>query len=189
MTSPARFHIVILMSKKDSPRNFLVPFILVIGGLIVGAYFYNLQNSPAVLSASNNAAAKSTPVSNNAAITYPKEFFVPFGYGSFTNSPTDWTDVPGMQVTIDSWQYPRLKQALFEATVYSPNGNQTVELRLRNYDGWSYPKVTMTGTGPNLLTTDPFSISPGPKTYYVQLKTQLGYPVQIYQARLHITTY
>lgn len=164
------------MSKRSS-SNFLP--LAVLGAVILGAgvYVYNSQTSPTVLG-----------TSNNAAVVNPKEFFVPFGYGTFTNSPTDWTDVPGMQVTVNSWLYPRIKNALFEATVYSPNGNQTVELRLRNYDGWSYPGVSMTGTGPNLLTTDPFSISPGPKTYYVQMKTQLGYPVQIYQARLHITS-
>lgn len=165
------------MSKKSSSRNFLLPIIVTAVVLTAGVYVYHQQTSPTVLGTSNNAAIVNT-----------KEYFVPLGYGAFANSPADWTDVSGVQVTMDTWQYPRIKQASLETTVYSPNGNQTVWVRLRNYDGWSYPEISMDGAGPRLLTTT-LTLSPGPKTYYLQVKTQLGYPVQIYQARLHITTY
>lgn len=175
------------MSQKNDRNNFILPAII-IAVFAIGIYVYKEQSQPTVLSASNNAAPKTTPSSNNAAVTYPKEFFIPLGYGAFASSPTDWTDVGGVQVTLDTWQYPRLKQTQLEVSVYSPNGNQTVWVRLRNYDGWSYPEMSMNGTGPQLLTTN-LTLSPGPKTYYLQVKTQLGYPVQIYQARLHLNLY
>ncbi len=175
------------MKKRGaSIHHHFLPIFLGLSVLAVGA-LYSVRSTiippPSVLGTTDKAA---TTVG-------AKEFFVPFGY-SIVNGTSEWTDVAGMQATIDSSLYPKIKQVVFEATVFVPTGNQTVWLRTRDYDGFSYATVTMDGTGPKFLTSSSFSLnpgakSPGPKAYYVQIKTQLTYPVHIYQARLHITTY
>ena len=146
---------------------------------ILGAFIYSSQTKtppPSVL-------GTETTVTVGA-----KEFFVPFGYGTVNNA-TDWTDVPGMRATVNSSLYPKIKQVILEVTPTIADDNQTVWVRLRNYDGYSYPEVRMDGKGPDLRLSSPFSISPGEKTYYIQTKTSGGSSTQIYQARLHITTY
>lgn len=147
--------------------------------LITGILIYTSQPKPppAVLGTTDNTVTVGA-----------KEFFVPFGYGT-VDKATDWTDVPGMRATINSSLYPKIKQAVFEATPRINDDNQTVWVRVRNSDGYSYPAVSMNGVGPDLRLSASFSISPGEKTYYVQTKSSAGSPITIYQARLHITTY
>ncbi len=150
--------------------------------LVAGALVYASQTKappPSVL----GTADGTTTVTVGA-----KEFFVPFGYGTLNNA-TDWTDVPGMRATINSSLFPNIKQVVLEVTPRINDDNQTVWVRLRNYDGYSYPAVSMNGVGPDLRLSAPFSLSPGEKTYYIQSKTSGGSTTQIYQARLHITTY
>jgi hypothetical protein len=124
--------------------------------------------------------------SNNSTA---KEIYIPLGAGSgFSN---DWTDISGAQATIDSTQYRRIKKVTFEASVTVPTGNQSISLRLFNttdkHPVW-YSDVTMEGIGPTLLTSPEINLDPGNKVYQVQLKTQLGYPATLTQARIHILT-
>ena len=136
-------------------------------------------------STSSSASSLSTPVS---AVSFVKEFFVPFGTGSST--ALDWTDVSGMQASIDQAQYGTIKSVMFEVTVRVPAGSQTVYVRLYNatdkHPVW-YSEVSFDGSGPILLTSAPVMLDLGKKTYQVQVKTQLGGQVAIDQARLHIT--
>lgn len=173
------------LKRKSKVSRQTLPVLLTVGLVVlVGILYVSQQNKQ-----NNKTPASVLGSSDGAATTVgAKEFFVPFGF-SIANNVNDWADIPGLSVTVDSSQYPKIKQVLFEVTAFVPTGNQTIWLRLRNYDGYSYPTVTMDGSGPKLLVSEPFAISPGTKSYYVQLKTQLGYPVHIYQARLHITTY
>lgn len=135
-------------------------------------------------------SARSTPpvvgISDDTSISKSaREFFIPFGYSYLEATKNEWTDVPGMQVTVDAAAYPSSKRAVFETTIFCPTGNQTISMRLRNSEYFSYPELVMQGRGPSLLTSKPFSI-PGKTTYTVQIKTQLGFPVHIYQARMKI---
>jgi len=119
-------------------------------------------------------------------ITGAKELFIPIGQGSTRG--TDWTNVPGAQVNIDSTKYTSIKQVVFEVSLESPN-NQIVSVRLYNTsDGhpvW-YSEMSM-DTPTQSLTSQPIQLDSGNKTYQVQMKTQLGYTVILDQARVHIT--
>ncbi len=163
-------------------RFFIGLIVLVVGFLVYSSQQrVTPQPSPSPTSVLGTSDG-TTPVATS------KEFFVPFGYGTVEKA-TDWTDVPGMRATINSSLYPKIKQAILEVTPHLADDNQTVWVRLRNYDGYSYPSVSMDGRGPDLRLSSPFSISPGEKMYYIQVKTSGGSTTQIYQARLHITTY
>lgn len=118
-----------------------------------------------------------------------KEFFVPLGSG--TGRESEWTDVAGVKAEIDTGQYGKIKQTVFEATVNVPTGNQTIWVRLYNttaaHPVW-YSEMTMEGMGPTLLTSSPLVLDSGKHTYQLQLKTQLKFPATISQARVRITT-
>lgn len=127
-----------------------------------------------------------TQITNNQV----KEFFIPFGSG--TSTAKDWQDVSGLQASVDSGAYGRIKRVTFEASVFIPTGNETAWVRLFNAtDGhpvWS-SDVSIDGGIAKLLTSQPITLDSGTKTYHVQMKTSLEYPANINQARIHILTY
>lgn len=120
-----------------------------------------------------------------------KEFFVPIGSG--TNSTDDWEDVPGLQVSVDSNQYGKIKKAVFEATVRVPTLDQWVKVRLYNVTDkhavWPSEVNFTIGSQPSLLISQLFTLDSGVKTYQVQMKTQIKHPSYLDQSRIHITTY
>ena len=126
-------------------------------------------------------------VGNSSAAA--KEYFVPLGTG--TGATDDWTDVVGAQAAVDTKQYRTIKTVHFEVTVQVPTGNQTVWVRLYNatdkHPVW-YSEVSMNGTGPTALISQPISLDSGNKLYQVQMKTQLKYPATILQGRLRMQT-
>lgn len=130
-------------------------------------------------------------VTKSAATTQPtvKEYFIPFGTGQGTS--TDWVTVPGLQAFLDNSSYPNIKQITFEATVRVPTANQSVQLRLfDSTDGhpvW-FSDLSYSGTADGeFKVSQKISLDNGPKTYAVQMKTQLGSQAIIDQARIHIT--
>jgi len=116
-----------------------------------------------------------------------KEIFIPLGTGQST--ATDWTNVDGTQVSLDSTKYSGIKQVVFEAAISVPTANEIVYIRLFNIsDGhpvW-YSDVVMSGAS-QFLTSQPITLDIGIKTYQVQMKTQLQYPANLTQSRIHIT--
>ncbi len=171
---------------------------LVFVNLIALDYFVikNIRSETLVLGDTTAAAAcpsgclsainKLAGVSTSAA----KEYFVPLGTG--TNATGDWTDVAGASAYVDTAQYPKIKNVVFEATVSVPTGNQTVYVRLFNatdkHPVW-FSDVSMNTTGPLLLTSSPITLDKGNKLYQVQMKTQLKFTANLSQSRIHITTY
>jgi hypothetical protein len=121
-----------------------------------------------------------------------KEYYIPFGTGQ--GSSGDWQSISGMQATVDSANYPRIKRAVFEVTVHVPNATQQVDIRLFNtsdsHPVW-YSDATSSGVGlsPQLIISQPVTLDSGSKLYSVQMKTQLQALAIIDQARLHITLY
>jgi len=119
-----------------------------------------------------------------------KEHYVTLGTGS--GYAGDWSDVTGIEATIDTTQYRKIKTATFEATAGIPSGSGTVSLRLFNatdkHPVW-YSDVSMSGSGPVALTSQPITLDAGKKLYKVQIKTQLQYPASVLQARIHVITY
>lgn len=145
--------------------------------------------SPTMITTTVTAAPAKT--SSTTSVTNPgvKEYFIPFGTGS--SSANDWTDVPGMQATIDTTSYPNIKKAVFEVTVHVPNTDQQVSVRLYNvtdkHPVWFSDVVANTTPTATFLTSQPVTLGNGSKVYQVQLKTQLQSSATIDQARLHIT--
>lgn len=119
-----------------------------------------------------------------------KEYYIPFGTG--TNTTTEWTDVKGVGAYIDSRLYGAVKKVVFEATVGVPSGNQIAFIRLYNttdkHPVW-YTEMQMSGTGPELLISSGITLDSGNKFYQVQMKSQMGAPTNLLQARMHILTY
>lgn len=116
-----------------------------------------------------------------------KEIFIPLGTGQ--NSSSDWADISGAEVSIDSTKYPGIKQVIFEAAISVPTANETVWVRLFNAtDGhpvW-FSEMNMGGAS-QFLTSQPIVLDTGDKTYQVQMKTQLQYPANLTESRIHIT--
>jgi hypothetical protein len=119
-----------------------------------------------------------------------QEFFVPFGSATITS--TTMQTVSGLQAYVNTANYPPITQVLFEASVYVPTGNETVNVQLFNstaqHPVW-YSNVLFNGgaTG-QLLTSQPITLDPGNNLYVVQMQTQLDFPAVLQQARLHIFT-
>jgi hypothetical protein len=117
-----------------------------------------------------------------------KDYFIPLGSG--TSTASDWTDVPGAQATVDFGSYKNIKSIVFETSVAVPTANQSVSVRLYNtsdkHPVW-YSEVTMEGGTSAYLISNPIAYDKGSKIYQVQMKTQLQYPANLTQARIHIT--
>ncbi len=119
-----------------------------------------------------------------------KQFFITFGSG--TGSSEDWQDVSGLQVTIDSSQYGKIKAAYFETSVYVPGANQDVYVRLYNvtdkHPVW-YSDLTFNNAGTaQTQTSQPIILADGNKAYTVQMKAQLRALTNI-NSRIRIDTY
>lgn len=190
------------MKPKTFRQGIIAGFLLVLGNLIVLDYLViKHQSARYVLGDSTTSAVAAACPSGcltainklagtTTAITTAKEYFIPLGTG--TNTTSDWSDVVGASAAVDTAQYPRIKKVVFEATVTVPTGNQVAYVRLFNQtDGhpvW-FSEMSMNTTGPTLLTTQAITLDKGNKVYQVQMKTQLQYPANLNQSRIHITTY
>ncbi|EKD65597.1 MAG: hypothetical protein ACD_50C00042G0003 [uncultured bacterium] len=134
------------------------------------------------------ATVSATAPSENVTSIKVKEFFIPLGFGSSTAS--DWEDIEGLAVYLDSANFEGIKKATFEASVRIPTGNQTSYVRLFNktdkHPVW-FSEVSLTGGTPTLLISEPITFDKGNKLYQVQVKTQLKFLTIIDQARIHIT--
>lgn len=168
--------------KRSHPKSPQMPFLVLFAGillipLVASFVFLTKQNQeqPTVLASTTTAGVK--------------EHFIPIAGG--LNAASDWTDVSGASVTLDSANYGSIKKVTFEASIYCPTGNQQVYVRLYNvtdaHPVWS-SELSMSGSGPTLLTSPSVSLGSGSKTYIVQMKSQLRYPAELKMARLHIIT-
>lgn len=119
-----------------------------------------------------------------------KEYYVIFGSGN--SSSSDWTDVSGLQASINTALYPTIKTATFEVGGHTPTGNETIWVRLYNSTD-SYPvpnsEITWDGGGNKFITSSPITLAAGNKTYKVQMKTQLSFVSYIDSAKIHLILY
>lgn len=202
-----------------SPWTFLfLCFIFIIGNLfVIDVALFSLKNSKVVLKETSSqpptvkditvdtcgtsckeeivkAVTQSvvvTPAIKTQSILTAsvKEYFVPLGSGS--NASSDWEDVPGAQAYIDSTAYGKIKTVTFEASMYTPTGNQIAYARLFNvtdkHPVWN-SDVTIEGGTPQLKISSQIALDPGSKLYVVQMKTQLQSRTNLESARVHILT-
>ncbi len=124
-----------------------------------------------------------TPVIIDSSV---KEYFVAFGSG--TSSADDWADVDGLEANVDFSSYGNVKDIIFEVSVSVPTANQLVWVRLYNktdkHPVWNSEVSTSGSSG--YTYSKSLIYDQGAKDYQVQVKTQLKYPANITQARLHI---
>lgn len=127
--------------------------------------------------------------SNSTSVNTAGEFYIPLGAGSSTE--TEWKDVPGVQAYVNSALYKNIEKVTFEASLYTPTGNQIASARLYNVtDGhvvWN-SEVTIEGGNPQLRISPNIILSSGSKLYQVQMKTQVGSRTNLENARIHIIT-
>ena len=120
-----------------------------------------------------------------------QDFYVPLGSG--TVSSDEWTDVPGIKATVDTAKYGRIKKVVFEATTHVPNANEFLYVRLYNesdnHPVWDSELYFPSGTTQYFLVSPAIKLDPGINIYKVQMKTQLKFPANLDQARIHITTF
>lgn len=118
-----------------------------------------------------------------------KEFSIHLGSGSSTTD--QWADIPGAEAYIDSTRYGRIKDVFFEASLYTPTGNQTAYVRLYNVTDKNvvWPsELSIEGGQPKLLVSPSMTLPSGNKLYRVQMKTQLKSLTNLVQARVRIIT-
>jgi hypothetical protein len=172
-----------MKSKKNSSFSLipLLVLLLVIALIVLGILIFQ-QTKPNILGTTDTATT-SVSVTN-------KELYVPLGTG--INTSTDWTDVKGAAAYIDTRLYGKFKKVTFEASLGVPSGSQTAYVRLFNatdkHPVW-YSEMTMSGAGPELLTSSAVTLDSGNKLYQVQMKSQLGSPTNLLQGRVHSIIY
>lgn len=119
-----------------------------------------------------------------------KEYYMLFGSGN--SSSSNWTDISGLQASINTALYPTIKTATFEVGGHTPTGNETIWVRLYNAtDNYAVPnsEITWEGGGNKYITSSPITLAAGNKTYKVQMKTQLSFVSYVDSAKIHLILY
>jgi len=115
-----------------------------------------------------------------------KESFIPMGVGSTTKS--DWEDVAGSDVYINTTNFPNIKEAYFEVSMHIPTKNGTLYARLYDvtdkHPVW-YSDVS-TDQDVSTFVSSKIALDTGNKLYRIQLKTSLQYESLLDTARIKI---
>lgn len=143
----------------------------------------------AALSVQKSSSSKTSSTTNYTVPAGSSEYFIPLGSGVISNQTL--TTINGMQATVDGGAYGKNYTATFEISVSIPTGNETANFQLydatANHPVWNSNVIFNNGGTPALLTAH-IQLDPGVNTYVVQGLTQLTYPANITQARIHIIT-
>ena len=118
-----------------------------------------------------------------------KEIFIPIGSGS-TNS-NSYTDLAGLQITIDTNKYSAIDSVVFEASIWVENGNGKMYAQLYNdtdkHPVW-FSEISTNSAKGVLTASGNITLDRGAKTYKVQAKTNLTeYAAHVENARIKIT--
>lgn len=120
--------------------------------------------------------------------TAEKEIFIPIGSG-YTTTQT-YSDLSGVEVTIDSTKYPGLEGVYLEAAVWIEGGNGRAFGQLFNVNdkiGYIESQISNSTLTPTLKSSNKIPLASGAKTYRVQAKTDLAnYQAHVDNARLKI---
>lgn len=144
-----------------------------------------------IYEATQSSTAKKPTVSTTLKTSTQPEKETIISVGSGTSMAEEWTDVPGIQVEIDTAKYGKIKKVVFEAYLRIPTGNQVAYARLFNvtdkHPVW-FSEVSLEGGTPKLLISSPITLDMGSKIYQVQMKTSLKYLTYLDSSRIRITT-
>ena len=176
-----------MKSKKISSLSHIpLLVILLVIAFIVLVFLLFAQSKPNVLGTTTTASTSASAA--NSITSVNKELYVPLGTG--TNTTTDWADVKGAAAFIDTKLYGKLKKVTFEASLSGSSGNAYVRLfnATDKHPVW-YSEMSMSGAGPEPLTSSGITLDSGNKLYQVQMKSQLGSTTNLLQGRVHIITF
>lgn len=141
-----------------------------------------LEQAPTVVQSS---AAPVVTISSNQSrpVTY-----IPF-VSSGSSAATDWTDVIGQDIVINTDDYPGYTAMYLEASLQCFQGNGAAYARIKTTDdGTSILSSQLNTTSENYtyVTSTSFKLPSGKKTYRIQLKTLTGYAASIQNARIKV---
>jgi len=114
-----------------------------------------------------------------------KEYFVPLGTGSTTKQ--EWADVPALQATVNGDRYGASASAYFEASMRSVNGKAEARLLDKTTSEVIHQSnIAHEGTDYSWVVSKPFGLSPGGRTFMVQMRSSSGEMVEASGVRLRI---
>ncbi len=120
--------------------------------------------------------------------TQNKEIFIPLGSGQTTS--TSFSDLAGLEVSIDTDKYGAIESVTFEASIWVEGGNGRAWAQIKNVSDnnpFIESQISNPTSTPTLKVSGKIPLPTGSKTYRVQAKTELEqYPSHIENARLKI---
>lgn len=157
-----------------------------------------LQNPPAAPQASPKESVEPSPIVKTETVvekqtqtivqTAQKEIFIPIGSGSTFKS--DYEDLAGLEVTIDSGKYGAIESVVFEASLWVQDGNGKMFTQLYNttdkHPVW-FSEISTSSSKAILAASPKITLDNGARTYRVQAKTNLtAYSARVENARIKI---
>lgn len=116
----------------------------------------------------------------------PKTQYIPLGGGQTTN--TEWTDIPGAEITFDVKDFGTITAIYFEAQLKSPAGLVYARLWDKAANTIVQGSEISQVAGDAKLVSSKVTIPTGGRTLIVQLKSETQQPVQVVSSRLRIDT-
>jgi hypothetical protein len=118
----------------------------------------------------------------------PREYLLTLGTGSVDT--LDWSDVPGVEIMIDTSKYPPIKQAYFETYMSIPIAGGFAHAKLVNvtdkHDVW-FSEVSMEAD--KIVRQEvPITLTSGEKRYKVMMKSTLERDALLHNARIKLIT-
>ncbi|GEM_PF-1538070 len=118
-----------------------------------------------------------------------KEIFIPIGSASIKNGT--YTDLAGLEITIDTDKYPKIESAVFEASINVEGGNGRMYAQLYNatdkHPVW-FSELSTSSSASVFSTSKSITLDTGIRTYRVQAKTDItDFSANVNNARIKIT--
>ncbi|KKR50960.1 MAG: hypothetical protein UT84_C0004G0023 [Candidatus Curtissbacteria bacterium GW2011_GWA1_40_16] len=106
--------------------------------------------------------------------TPQKEIFIPLGSGSTKSG--SFSDLGGVEVSIDTTKYPPIDYMVFQASIWVTNGNGKAWARVINVNDnnpFYESEISSSSSSGEFRTSGKIPFVYGPKTYRVQAKTDI----------------
>jgi hypothetical protein len=137
---------------------------------------------------SSALSPRESSVPENPRQAETHEWYIPLG--SSSTQSQDWVELPGAEATIDTRNYPNIKQVIFEAYLSIPTANGIVWAKLYNvteqHDVW-YSEVS--GETDKVIGKQAkITLEPGRNLYRVKMKSSMRYQADLTNARIIIVT-
>ncbi len=117
--------------------------------------------------------------------TAAKEYYIPLGTGIVT--AVDWTDIGGAEAYVVPANLGEISEMYFEASAYAQSGR--IYVRLRNVTdniGLFESEISLESSTPTLVSSGKIPVPKVTKLYRVQMKSALGVPGTLTNARIKL---